>query len=191
MLNCSFSSVCDLVDIPDDEQKYNQRKVEKEKEQLIQINTDLSNQIISYRKQIDDTINIASNYDSILLENSKNSKEITRLKLEIQDLQNRLKISLCNNQELKKLMEIQKNDAEGKFIIESDGKLEHQSQKYERIINQMKIDHANEIENMKKEIEFYFKYKENLEMLFEAASAFFYIYIDSTKSLIQCIKIFM
>lgn len=191
MLNCSFSSVCDLVDIPDDEQKYNQRKVEKEKEQLIQINTDLSNQIISYRKQIDDTINIASNYDSILLENSKNSKEITRLKLEIQDLQNRLKISLCNNQELKKLMEIQKNDTEGKFIIESDGKLAQQSQKYERIINQMKIDHANEIENMKKEIEFYFKYKENLEMLFEAASTFFNIYIDSPKSLIQCIKNFM
>ena len=188
MLSCSFSSICDLADMPNDEQNYNQKKWEREKEKLIQINTDLSNQVSSYRKNLDETINIASNYDSILMQNSNKSKEITKLRLEIQDLQNRLNISLINNQELKKQMETEKCDREGKFIIECEGQLSQQCQKYQKIINQMKSDHENEIESLKKEINFYLKYKETLESLYETASLFFNIEISSPKCLMQCIK---
>lgn len=190
MLSCSFSSICDLVDIPNDEQKINQRRMEKEKEQLVQINTDLSNQVSSYRKKLDETLNITSTYDSILMQNSEKSKEIAKLRLEIHDLQNRLNISMSNNQELKRLLEAQKCDVEGRFIIESEEKLNQQNQKYQNIINQMKIDHSNEITNLKNEINFYLKYKEALESLFDTAGSFFNIEINSPNSLIQCIKNF-
>ncbi|OHT14662.1 hypothetical protein TRFO_42906 [Tritrichomonas foetus] len=188
MQHSSLLSLSDIIESSEGVSKKKQKKIIQENEKLIQANLELSNQVSSIKQQYNDTMTLSAKYDSVLAENNKNSKEITKLKLENQDLQRRLNIAVQNCQELRNLQNTENQDLIGTHIFEVSKQVNQQKQKYENMIDNIKKEYEGSINSMKEKLISLAKYKANMERVFEKASCYFHQCINSPKSLIQALE---
>ena len=161
---------------------------DKKKNLLMKDNYELSNQMITLRKQFDDALSISSKIDNLYSINSENTKEISRLRSENEDLKRRLQISLQANNDLQsKIQNMQNfhNSIHNNSKQDSELFIKQRNQ-YESIISEYKK-RIEECEQQRDKIR-----NENeqnklmLESVLNACGRYFNKMIDSSSAAIDC-----
>jgi chromosome segregation ATPase len=157
----------------------------RENSQLSQANLDLTNQLSYLRRQFDSALSVSTTIDGVLSKTAEAVHEISQLKAERDDLAHRLHIALQANQEAElRLRELKATSLpdpsdistglrqQKRALEDRVRSLESELQKERRQSTQLHTDHD--------QTEF------QLENIFQAASKYFGLLIDSHQTLLHC-----
>lgn len=170
MIDSDSSSLSDSQ-ITESEESTNHRDIKREKEKLIKINKQLSEELASIRKQFEQALSVSNSVEEVYNQNAKLLKEQGLIKAERDDLARRLQISLQANSELTARLE----EECAKPVKDNDAAtlISQQKQKYDRIIEEYKA------KNNEQQME--------LNSIYQAATQFYGMQIHSSSILIKCL----
>ena len=164
------------------------KTLKHENSNLLQKNNELSNQISSLRRQLDQSLEISHKVDEIYSKNFELTKEIAKLKSEKDDLSRRLHIALQSNQDLTNKLHFQMqspNRTNGQNNTKSSEADAYQKLKYEGMVNDLK----KKLDDTQQECCIYKKdFEQNSEMfnnLLAVCSQYFGKTIDSVSTAVQ------
>lgn len=191
MMNSSVSCTSDPEELDSGEcicMKNIQRQYQEENQKLLQANHQLTDQLIDYRKKLENALIASSQFNSVISQNDANRKEILQLQKENKDLQNRLNLVSRNFQLLKEQKCIENNEDRKILSKELESQLENQKKKYEKQIDEISKEHQKQTNQLKEELEKYRNFKNDIEFIYEKAGNYFQDYIDSPQSFLNCIQ---